>query len=69
MKARVPHAYFWHGNKEYGTPEVEFGVIRNSTPQPPGPRVPPGMPIPGDNSDQDWSDLDGPEDDEDYAGL
>lgn len=58
MKIRVPYAFFWEGNKEYGIPEVEFGVIKSGNPQPPGPRVPPGMAIPGDNTeDEDW-DLD-----------
>lgn len=65
MKARVPYAYFWHGDKSYGVPEVEFGVIRKNNPQPSGPRIPPGLPVPGMSEEE----LDMDDEDEDYAGL
>lgn len=35
MKIRVPFAWFWYGESEYGQPEVESGTIASSNPQPP----------------------------------
>ena len=35
MKLRVPFAWFWYGDSEYGTPEVEAGTIHGSKLQPP----------------------------------
>jgi hypothetical protein len=49
MKIRVPFAWFWAGDPEYGTPEVESGTIAASgDPVPPtvGPRLPRGEPPP-----------------------
>lgn len=62
MKIRVPFAWFWYGETEYGTPEVESGTIASASPQPPaqalahavqratesGPRMPVGAPPPLD---------------------
>lgn len=51
MKIRVPFAWFWYGDNEYGTPEVESGTIASANPNPKPPpqalnRYPPGMPAP-----------------------
>lgn len=35
MKIRVPFGWFWYGDDQYGTPEVEAGTIAASNPQPP----------------------------------
>jgi len=62
MKIRVPFAWFWYGEDQYGTPEVESGTIAAANPQPPeqvlaqlanrmtspGPRLPAGEPPPLD---------------------
>lgn len=51
MKIRVPFNWFWFGDNDYGTPEVESGTIAASNPTPPaiaGPRLPPGVPAPLD---------------------
>ena len=54
MKIRVPHAWFWEGSHEYGTPEVEMGTIAGlpdadipRAPVGPGPRLPNTMKLPG----------------------
>lgn len=58
MKIRVPFNWFWFGDQEYGTPEVESGSIASTTPRPPnlGPRMPaadrtdpPGPTLPEDD--------------------
>ena len=67
MKIRVPFAWFWYGEDEYGNPEVEAGTIGTGTPQPPvvqGPRLPSGEPPPLDGGMTRIEDLDRP--DEDY---
>lgn len=50
MKIRVPFAWFWYGEQEYGTPEVESGTIAAANPTPPavGPRIPGNTPLPND---------------------
>lgn len=62
MKIRVPFAWYWFGETEYGTPEVESGTIASTQPKPPeqvmaqamqrmtsqGPRLPTGAPAPLD---------------------
>lgn len=52
MKIRVPFAWYWYGDTEFGTPEVEAGTIASpGAPQAPasmGPRMPVGMPAPLD---------------------
>ncbi|AZS06613.1 hypothetical protein SEA_JACOREN57_47 [Mycobacterium phage JacoRen57] len=51
MKLRVPFAWYWFGDQNYGVPEVETGTIADSKPTPPpnlAPRLPPGTPLPGD---------------------
>ena len=62
MKIRVPFAWFWFGEPDYGTPEVESGTIASTQPKPPeqvmaqamqrmtaqGPRLPAGAPAPLD---------------------
>lgn len=35
MKIRVPFAWFWFGETDYGQPEVETGTIASSNPTPP----------------------------------
>lgn len=35
MKIRVPFAWFWFGETDYGTPEVESGTIASTQPKPP----------------------------------
>lgn len=35
MKIRIPFAWFWFGETEYGQPEVESGTIASSNPTPP----------------------------------
>lgn len=51
MKIRVPFAWFWYGDDEFGNPEVESGTIAASNPQPPAhlaPRLPVGTPLAND---------------------
>lgn len=59
MKIRVPFAWFWYGEIEYGTPEVESGTIAAANPQPPalGPRLPAGTPLPDDGPQQTEEEL------------
>ena len=38
MKIRVPFAWFWYGEAEYGNPEVESGTIASTNPTPPNVR-------------------------------
>lgn len=51
MKIRVPFAWFWFGEDQYGTPEVESGTIASSNPTPPpqalarAAAMPPGPPL------------------------
>lgn len=35
MKIRVPFAWYWYGDKEFGEPEVEMGTIADANPTPP----------------------------------
>ena len=52
MKIRVPFAWYWFGEDQYGTPEVESGTIASTNPRPPRAvdpgRYPPGTPVPHD---------------------
>lgn len=59
MKIRIPFAWFWYGEVEYGTPEVESGTIAASNPTPPaiGPRLPAGTPLPDDGPQQTEEEL------------
>ena len=59
MKIRVPFNWFWFGDAEYGTPEVESGTIAAANPTPPaiGPRLPAGTPLPNDGPTLSDTDL------------
>jgi hypothetical protein len=35
MKVRVPFAWFWYGEDNWGSPEIEAGTIADSVPIPP----------------------------------